>query len=402
MQSRILAWPLLGPSFLVLALSMLLGPASARATLTPVGAPGELTASLILMEFELGSSTGLVWGPPGQAISTNSTSSYNGPLPSPSRFLRCSGPLTLTFPYPTTQVGLWFGRDDSGLYPAFDVSLEAFGVSGSLGAVTVAANMNYDVDQFIGLISSEEVHSVIVSYSLPSYMVIVDDVYWAEPVRPPPPPDPDPTDAFAVNFLSDMRSVTGYSSLCEFGGSCTTQNDLEVPSSPFADMNVSTVGGGYQNSGFGATSFYGIGLADAGSIVGAGFSQVWNSTSELAVEFEVTTPSTITLDVGPSLFFSSLELVEEEFLLFETTSAPVLVTHDDVLYPGLTYTLTATSQSGRWEFDVNIQQQVAAVPALDDVGRWGLLIALLAGAGLVAAPSRGARARVTGWRPSRR
>ncbi len=110
-------------------------------------------------------------------------------------------------------MGIWFGRDDSGLYPQSDVSFEAFAGSISLGAVTTSANMNDDVDQFIAFISSEEVDSVLVTYSLPSYAVVVDDVYLAEAIWPPPPPDPDPNDVFAVNFISDTRLVTGYESL---------------------------------------------------------------------------------------------------------------------------------------------------------------------------------------------
>lgn len=394
-------FPLL-PLLLLPLLLLLLGPAAARAALTPVGAPGEFTAPLILNTFDLGSTNGISWTSP--AISTNSTSHYNGPLPSPSRFLRCSGPLTLTFSQPTTQVGMWFGRDDSGLYPQFDVTLEAFAAGSSLGSVTTAANMNYDVDQFIGFISTDELDSVVVTYSVPSYMVIVDDVYFAEPIRPPPPPDPDPNDAFAVNFISDARSVTGYDSLCEFDGGCTTQNDLEVPASPYAAFNVSTVGGGYQNSGFDATGFWGTGQTDAGSWVGAGFSQVWDSTSELTVEFEVTTPATLTLIVGPNIYNANIELVEETFPLFSAVGSNTDITHEDVLYPGRTYTLTANTLLGRWNFDLDIEEQVTALPALDDAGKSALFLALIAAASLALArrPTALARARARGARSSRR
>jgi hypothetical protein len=58
-----------------------------------------------------------------------------------------------------------------------------------------------------------------------------------------------------------------------------------VPASRYANLNVSNVGGRSQNSGFDATGFWGTSRADAGSWMGAGFSQIWDSTSELAVEF---------------------------------------------------------------------------------------------------------------------
>jgi hypothetical protein len=51
-------------------------------------------------------------------------------------------------------VGIWFGRDHSKLYPQFELSLEAFAASGSLGSVSTAADINYDVDAFIGFIST--------------------------------------------------------------------------------------------------------------------------------------------------------------------------------------------------------------------------------------------------------
>ncbi len=330
------------------------------ASLTKVSDPSELTSSLILMEFVSPNTTGLSWGPPGQAYSTDSVFDYNGPLPSPSRYLRCTGPLTLTFPAPTTQVGMWFGRDDPGLSGVFDITLEAFGPSGSLGTVSETANMNYDVDQFVGFISTEEVESVVVTYGFVDYVVVVDDVYWAEPVRPPPPPDPDPNDAFAAVFLSDSRLVSGSLTTCESGGGCTTDSDSAAPVAPFADFSRSTPGGGFQISGFSATGFQGYGGGEAGGSGGGGFSQSWSSTSDLEVQFEVTTPSTLTLSAAAS-FVSQVTLVEDSFLLFEITGSGTPVLHSDVLHPGMTYTLSASAGDGIWDFDLALQESIPAI-----------------------------------------
>ena len=239
--------------------------------------------------------------------------------------------------------------------------------------------MNYAVDQFIGLISTEVVTSVEVSYSLPSYLIVVDDVYFADPIRPTPPPDPDPNDAFAVNFLSETRSVVGSSNECDLNtGECTSQDQTAVPSAPFADFVASTIAGGSQNSGFTATGFYGTGYGNFDTFIGAGFSQTVIAASDLTVQFEVTTVSTISIDASAAIV-ASVELSEESYLLFElpgTGSA----THEDVLYPGLTYTLTASAEDWFFDFTVDIEEQAVAVPALGAVGRALLLAALVAAA----------------------
>ena len=45
------------------------------------------------------------------------------------------------------------------------------------------------------------------------------------------------------------------------------------------------------------------------------------STSELTVEFEVTTPATLTLIVGPNIYNANIELVEETFPLFSAVGS---------------------------------------------------------------------------------
>ncbi len=63
--------------------------------------PWRIYGPLIRDAFDLGTTTGISWASP--AVSSNSISYYNDPLPSASRFLRCWGPLTLTFTQPTSE-----------------------------------------------------------------------------------------------------------------------------------------------------------------------------------------------------------------------------------------------------------------------------------------------------------
>ena len=94
------------------------------------------------------------------------------------------------------------------------------------------------------------------------------------------------------------------------------------------------------------------------------------------MEFEVTTVSTLSIDATAAIV-AWVEFSEENYLLFEipgTGSA----THEDILYPGLTYTFTASSESFFWNFTVDIEEQAVAVPALGAAGHALLLAALVA------------------------
>ncbi|HIF97847.1 MAG TPA: hypothetical protein EYQ54_12615 [Myxococcales bacterium] len=64
--------------------------------------------------------------------------------------------------------------------------------------------------------------------------------------------------------------------------------------------------------------------------------------------------------------------------------------------------MSATVNSGFWNFDLDIQEQVTEVPALDDAGKWTLFLALIAAAGLaLARRPTAARARARGARSGR-
>ena len=355
----------------------LLGAVPAAATLSPVNDPSQFTEPMIVMDFASSSATGLTWGPPLSSSSTDSTFYYDGPLPSPSRYLRSTAqPLTMTFPEPTTQVGFWFGRDDPALGPALDVTVEAFGAAGSLGSVSAAANMNYDMDQFLGFIATEVVLSVEVTYSIPGAVIVVDDVYWAEPIRPPPPPDPIPGDPFALVLLSDDRSVVGNYTSCPTGEPCSSEHDNEVPSAPFADFVVGTVGNGFQDSGFEPTHLHGVGRGEFGGQSGGGFSLDWDSRSDYRVEFEVTTPATLDLS-AQTQFASSVRLSEEGFKLFELQGNAGPSSHQDVLYPGRVYLLEASTTDGEWSFAIDIAEQATAVPVADRLGLTLLCLSLV-------------------------
>ena len=106
-------------------------------------------------------------------------------------------------------------------------------------------------------------------------------------------------------------------------------------------------------------------------------------------------PATLALVVGPSIYNANIELVEEAFPLSGALGTSTDVTHEDILYPGRTRTCIRTRSAdrplGRWNFDLDIQEQASAVPALDDLGKWALFIALLGVASLAAGRCRLAR-----------
>ncbi|WP_176445147.1 VPLPA-CTERM sorting domain-containing protein [Maliponia aquimaris] len=101
--------------------------------------------------------------------------------------------ITFTFASAVSSVGMFFGNDDTCCSGAFSAVLDIFGVGGALGSISVAANMNDAVDQFIGFVSDELVTSVSIRYGSGtdvSLYTVVDDLYFN--AAPPPSPVPVP------------------------------------------------------------------------------------------------------------------------------------------------------------------------------------------------------------------
>lgn len=90
-------------------------------------------------------------------------------------------PITFTFDVPASSVGMFFGNDDTCCASGFDAHLDIFNNAVLLGTVSVTANMNDAVDQFIGFISSELVTSVTIRYGSGTdvgLFTVVDDLYF--------------------------------------------------------------------------------------------------------------------------------------------------------------------------------------------------------------------------------
>ncbi|QIE40849.1 VPLPA-CTERM sorting domain-containing protein [Rhodobacteraceae bacterium SC52] len=123
------------------------------------------------------------------------TTSFAPTFPSGTTGLTADGfpdPITFTFASAASSVGMFFGNDDTCCSSGFSANLDIFGTSGLLGTLSVAANMNDSVDQFIGFISDEAVTSVTIRYGSGtdvSLYTVVDDLRFNS-TNPPPVPLP--------------------------------------------------------------------------------------------------------------------------------------------------------------------------------------------------------------------
>jgi len=96
--------------------------------------------------------------------------------------------LDAVFSQPVYEVGAYFGNDPFGLFD-FTQSLEVFNQLGdSLGIVSVLANFNRSVDQFIGLRSAVPFYTARFSNSSSTMAVVLDDVSFTAVVPVPEPP----------------------------------------------------------------------------------------------------------------------------------------------------------------------------------------------------------------------
>lgn len=91
-------------------------------------------------------------------------------------------PIAISFDAPVSSVGLSFGNDEPSVGD-FSAFLDIYDASGLLGSVSVAANGNDFVDQFIGFNSDELVTQVSVRYATESgsgvdVATVIDDVQF--------------------------------------------------------------------------------------------------------------------------------------------------------------------------------------------------------------------------------
>lgn len=98
--------------------------------------------------------------------------------------------LMFSFATPASSVGMFFGNDDICCAQSVTAILDIFGTTGLLGSISVLANMNDFVDQFIGFISDEQVTSVGLRYldnisqQPAGLFIFADDVQFNAVVEP--------------------------------------------------------------------------------------------------------------------------------------------------------------------------------------------------------------------------
>ena len=115
-------------------------------------------------------------------------------------------PITFTFATPASSVGMYFGNDDPCCSSGFDASLDIFGMGGLIGTISVTANMNDSVDQFIGFISSEMVTAVTLRYgSNVTLYTVIDDLRFNDAVAVVPVPATLPLLASALGMVAVWR-----------------------------------------------------------------------------------------------------------------------------------------------------------------------------------------------------
>jgi hypothetical protein len=84
-------------------------------------------------------------------------------------------PITATLSGSYNAVGLYFGNDDTCCSRGFSAVLSVFSGATALGSVSVQANMNDYVDQFIGLSSDTPFDRVTIDYGNAGLYTYIDD-----------------------------------------------------------------------------------------------------------------------------------------------------------------------------------------------------------------------------------
>lgn len=169
------------------AVAMALGSAAAQATITQLAGPGAMTTTFV-NDFETAVNVGPVTFNSGthlrtacSASSCVTTSGLNG-LQSQT----APDTITATLSGDYKTVGMYFGNDDTCCSNGFSALLQVYNGATLLGGVSVVANMNDYVDQFIGLSSTTAFDKVTISYGGASLFGFIDDFRIGPSVVPEP------------------------------------------------------------------------------------------------------------------------------------------------------------------------------------------------------------------------
>jgi hypothetical protein len=165
----------------VAALAGLATPAGAQ--VVALSNPGQITTTY-LNNFDTGvKNSGPVTFDASSAIDSAASFS-NGVTTSGAFGLRSGtfpGLITANLSSSYNAVGLYFGNDDICCATAFSAILSAYNGATFLGSVSVAANMNDNVDQFIGLSSITAFDRVTIDYGTAGLYTFIDDFRLGTP-----------------------------------------------------------------------------------------------------------------------------------------------------------------------------------------------------------------------------
>jgi len=170
-----------------LALSLGLTAPLASASVIQVSSPGALSQGPYTVDnFESGptgsasysAASGIVLAPAGGYASGGTPSGAYGI--STNSF---PDPITITFPYAVSSMGLWFGNDDPCCSGGFTANLDLYDGATLVATLPQVANMNDFADQFIGFntTAGETFTSATIRYGSGtdvSLYTYIDDVYF--------------------------------------------------------------------------------------------------------------------------------------------------------------------------------------------------------------------------------
>lgn len=158
------------------AVAMALGSAAAQATIIQLAGPASMTTTFV-NNFETAVNAGPVTFNSGTQLFSACFASSCVTTSGSKGLLSQNAPATITASlsgdYKT--VGMYFGNDDTCCSTGFSALLQVYNGAILLGGVSVVANMNDYVDQFIGLSSTTAFDKVTISYGGEYLYGFIDD-----------------------------------------------------------------------------------------------------------------------------------------------------------------------------------------------------------------------------------
>lgn len=170
---------------IVAILSGVLCSGTAQAAVTALSGPGDI-ATTFFNDFETVVSAGPVSFVGGESLSSAGSAASGVTTSGVNGLISATFPDTIDASLSTgyNAVGLFFGNDDTCCSTGFSAVLSVYDGAFFLGSVSVAANMNDFVDQFIGLSSTTAFDRVTIDYAGAGLFVFIDDFRLGAPAGP--------------------------------------------------------------------------------------------------------------------------------------------------------------------------------------------------------------------------